>query len=193
VLLSADVVGGVDLLNHPILPREAPAVSVMLDGRGPEAGHARALFTTLQSHDAVVGPSFNAWYHGGDDRHDYPSHHGSHHGDGDGSKVSFKLTGPGTSEVVRDGDRWDVVLKGTDSRSVFTINPRGHAGDVKIDDIRVDGSLGQLRAGKADLYGDLAVRGKLHRLELDDVRGGTVSAESIDEIRIRATSTARRS
>ncbi|HKQ66927.1 MAG TPA: Calx-beta domain-containing protein, partial [Methylomirabilota bacterium] len=177
VLLSADFVGAVDLLNQPILPHEAPAVSTLLDNGGPRAAHGPALFTTLHPHDAVIGPSFAGWHF--DDRPgDAPKHH-----DHDGAQPTFTLTGPGKSEVVRDGDRWDVVLTGTDSRSIFTVTT--HGADAKIDDIRVDGSLGQLRAGDADLYGDLSVRGTLHRLVLDDVKGGTVSAESVDEVRIK--------
>ena len=176
VLLSADFVGAVDLLNQPILPHEAPAVSTLLDNGGPRAANGPALFTTLHPHD-VVGPSFAGWHF--DDRPgDAPKHH-----DHDGAQPTFTLTGPGKSEVVRDGDRWDVVLTGTDSRSIFTVNT--HGADAKIDDIRVDGSLGQLRAGDADLYGDVSVRGTLHRLVLDDVKGGTVSAESVDEVRIK--------
>ena len=58
VLLSADFVGAVDLLNQPILPREAPAVSTLLDNGGPRAVNGPALFTTLHPHDAVIGPSF---------------------------------------------------------------------------------------------------------------------------------------
>jgi hypothetical protein len=177
VLLSADFVGAVDLLNQPILPHEAPAGLDAARQRRTSRANGPALFTTLHPHDAVIGPSFAGWHF--DDRQaDAQKHH-----DHDGAQVTFTLTGPGKSEVARDGDRWDVVLTGTDSRSIFTVDT--HGADAKIDDIRVDGSLGQLRAGDADLYGDLSVRGTLHRLVLDDVKGGTVSAESVDEVRIK--------
>src|SRR5262249_7367710 len=97
----------------------------------------------------------------------------------------FTLTGPGHEQIVRDGNTWDVVLTGTDARSIFTIKSRGGDGHAEVDDIRVDGSLGKLRAGTTDLTGDLAVRGTLGELVVDDVHGGTVRAKSIDEITIQ--------
>ncbi|MGH7304936.1 MAG: Calx-beta domain-containing protein, partial [Candidatus Rokuibacteriota bacterium] len=190
VLLSADFVGAVDLLNQPILPSEAPAVSALLESHGSRTAPGAALLTTIQSHRGFQDPAphpgfFGSWFaewHFGD-RHGSPESLTVR--DADGTKVTFTLTGPGEQEVVRDGNGWDVSLTGTDARSIFTIKTRGGDGQVELDDVRVDGSLGQLRAGTADLSGDLSIRGTLHRLVLDDVDGGTVSAKSIDEIRIQ--------
>src|SRR5262249_9475369 len=94
---SADFIGAVDLLNQPILPHEAPAVSTLLDNVGPRAGYGPTAFTTIHSQDGVIGSSFSGWHF--DDR---PS----------GDPPYNHIHEP-------DGADWPVVL-GSDSRSIFT-------------------------------------------------------------------------
>src|SRR5262249_9511926 len=190
VLLSADFTGAADLLNQPILPSEAPVVSMLLDTHTPQSASGPGLISTVHSHhDAddgaphggFIGPSWSGWHFG-----DKPGAAESVNvNDADGTRVTFTLTGPGHEQVVRDGNTWDVLLTGTDARSIFMIKTRGGDGQTEVDDIRVDGSLGKLRAATTDLTGDLAVRGTLGELVLDDVDGGTVSAKSIHEITIQ--------
>src|SRR5262249_17738639 len=181
--------GAVDLLNQPILPSEPPAVSVLLDTRTPQSASGPGLTSAAHAHHdddrgphaGFIGPSWSDWHFG--EKHGPPESVTVH--DADGTRVTFTLTGPGHEQIVRDGNTWDVVLTGTDARSIFTIKSRGGDGHAEVDDIRVDGSLGKLRAGTTDLTGDLAVRGTLGELVVDDVHGGTVRAKSIDEITIQ--------
>src|SRR5215831_14231790 len=135
VLLSADFTGAVNLVNQPILPSEAAAVSVLLDSRAPQSASGPGLTSTVHSHhDAddrgphagFIGPSWSDWRF--DDKHGPPESVTVH--DADGAKVTFTLTGPGHDQIARDGNTWDVEIEHHRIDSAhdprFITHPRGH-------------------------------------------------------------------
>jgi hypothetical protein len=86
-----------------------------------------------------------------------------------GTHVTFKLTGAGHGDVVRDGNAFDLHLTGTDSSSKLSITTSGGAGTATVDDLQVDGSLGSIKASDVNLTGHLGVGGTVRSIDLGDI------------------------
>ena len=97
--------------------------------------------------------------------------------DTDGTDVAFSLSGPGSGQVTLQGAQWNVLLTGVTNKSTFLVKTNsGGDGRVRLNDIRIAGSLDSLSASKMDLLGTLAMDGLVSSLTLGNVQGGTVAA-----------------
>ena len=104
--------------------------------------------------------------------------------DGDGTLVTFGLTGPGTGTVALNAGALDVALAGTTARSAATVTTRktaapGDDGEATLGAVTVGDagnpadqtSLKSFTARTGNLAGDFTVMGSLAGLTLDDVSG----------------------
>ena len=67
--------------------------------------------------------------------------------DTDGTDVAFSLSGPGSGQVTLQGAQWNVLLTGVTSKSTFLVKTNsGGDGRVRLNDIRIAGSLDSLSA-----------------------------------------------
>lgn len=100
--------------------------------------------------------------------------------DADGTRVTFRLTGPGLGEVIRDGAAWDLKVTGTSTSSNLTISTDTGGNDrVAISDVHVFGPIGSYTAPRLDLSGTLAIDGTVNTLVIGDATGGVIAAQSI--------------
>ncbi len=115
----------------------------------------------------------------------------------DGTVVTFRLTGPGLGEVIKDGTTWDLNVTGTTASSAVTIttNSAG-SGRVTLNDIHVLGTIGTLLAATTDLTGTLAIDGPVNipgaapgTVTLRSVQGGTVAMPSVEALTILGPTT----
>jgi ELWxxDGT repeat protein len=106
--------------------------------------------------------------------------------DADGTRVTFRLTGPGLGEVIRDGAAWDVKVTGTSTSSNLTISTNTGGNDrVLINDVHVFGPIGSFTAPRLDLSGTLAIDGTANTLAIGDATGGVIAAQSITSFSVR--------
>jgi hypothetical protein len=106
--------------------------------------------------------------------------------DADGTRVTFRLTGPGLGEVIRDGAAWDVKVTGTSTSSNLTISTNTGGNDrVLINDVHVFGPIGSFTAPRLDLSGTLAIDGTANTLAIGDATGGVIAAQSITSFSAR--------
>ncbi len=112
--------------------------------------------------------------------------------DADGTNVTFRLTGPGLGEVIRDGVNWDMKVTGTTTTSAVTIqtNSSGN-GRVTLNDIHVFGPLASLTAATTDLTGMLAIDGAVNipgalpgTITLGSIVGGSVAVPSVEALTV---------
>ncbi|MBX3670121.1 MAG: choice-of-anchor D domain-containing protein [Rhodocyclaceae bacterium] len=89
--------------------------------------------------------------------------------DADGSLVQFALSGPGSGQVSRFGDAFDVTLTGSNTSTVVSITASGGDGRASLHDFVADASLASLNAPAADLGGNIQIHGSLGVLTLGDV------------------------
>ena len=87
------------------------------------------------------------------------------------TKVTYSLRGPGTGEVLQNGESYDVRFSGTDHRSTATIRTVSPRGRSHVRHVDVDGSLNKLIAERTVLLGDLTVSESLNAAHLDDAIG----------------------
>ena len=115
----------------------------------------------------------------------------------DGTVVTFRLTGPGLGEVIKDGTNWDLNVTGTTASSAVTIttNSAGN-GRVTLNDIHVVGPVGTFLAATTDLTGTLAIDGPVNipgalpgTVTLRSVQGGTVAVPSVEALTILGPTT----
>ena len=117
--------------------------------------------------------------------------------DADGTRVTFSLSGPGTGEVIKDGNTWDVKITGTTASSAVSILTNGGGnGRVTLNDIHVFGPLSTFLAATTDLTGTLAIDGPVNipgllpgTLTLGSIQGGTVAVPSVEALTILGSTT----
>jgi len=104
--------------------------------------------------------------------------------DGDGTLVTFGMTGPGTGTVVLNAGALGVALAGTTTASAVTVTAKkpaapGDDGKAAIGNVAIGDtgnpadqtSLGSFTARASNLTGNFTVMGSLATLTLDDVAG----------------------
>ncbi|NOS82965.1 MAG: tandem-95 repeat protein [Nitrospira sp.] len=100
--------------------------------------------------------------------------------DADSTVATFSLTGPGTGEVVKNGELWDVHLTGTDATTALTITTNADGnGRLTLNNINAAGSLASFTAIATDLVGALTVNnGPLPIVNAGSIAGGVVSVNA---------------
>jgi hypothetical protein len=106
--------------------------------------------------------------------------------DADGTKTTFKLTGPGTGVITIAGGKYALTLSNTTDKSSLTITTAkpvaaGDDGRFTLDSLTVgDGStpasLGTLTAKTTDLRGAMTLTGAAKSITLGSVDGGIAHA-----------------
>ena len=89
--------------------------------------------------------------------------------DAAGTKVNFKLTGPGQGSVELVDGAFDVHLTGTTSDSTLKISTTGGLGYATINKLQVDGSLNAAQASNLNLAGKFELSGTVRSVELRDI------------------------
>src|SRR5262245_25906520 len=89
--------------------------------------------------------------------------------DGDGTQVTFTLSGAGTAEVSSSSDGFDVNVTGGTGASALTVTTAGGDGRAELHNLTVAGSLQSFSAATLDVTGDIAVSGTLAALTLGDI------------------------
>jgi hypothetical protein len=161
-LLSADVAGAAQSFAPEPVPDNAPLV-LLADTVPAASAQADSTATTVGRFGASSGDAAPQFTLKTDD----------------GTSVTFSLEGPGSGEVLQDGNGPSIRLHGTDDRSFVMILTEGGAGQVSLDHASIEGALGSLIAPTTGLVGDLAAHGPIGSLALGNVEGGTISAPSI--------------
>lgn len=102
--------------------------------------------------------------------------------DGDGTRVTFALRGPGVAELLgQDGsDTFGLMLTGTTRASSLRVRAdNGGDGQVSLDSVSVVGSLGALTGKRMSVDGHVAVTGILLRLSADYFNGRSLDQHAI--------------
>ncbi|WP_447979418.1 LEPR-XLL domain-containing protein [Candidatus Nitrospira bockiana] len=99
--------------------------------------------------------------------------------DGDGSSVTFQLSGSGRGEVLQDGTRWDLKITGTNTDTTVGITVSGGNGRAALDDVSIAGSIGSFTALTTDLTGSLLVDNTIKYLSLGALTGASIGADAI--------------
>ncbi len=80
--------------------------------------------------------------------------------DGNSTKSTFSLSGPGMGDVTFNGDGHpSIVLSGTTLSSKLTVGATGGTKVGFVDDITVNGPLGTVNAAKVQLVGNVTIAG----------------------------------
>ncbi|MBI4002597.1 MAG: LEPR-XLL domain-containing protein [Nitrospira defluvii] len=158
--------------------------------------NANAITENSEANNVAVGGTINvAWKFG-----NVPGRSGNTAltlRDADGTSVTFRLTGSGVGEVLRDGANWDVKVTGTTASSAVTITTNsGGNGRVMLNDVHVFGPLASLTAATTDLTGTLAIDGPVNipgllpgTITLGSIQGGTVAVPSVEALTILGSTT----
>lgn len=115
----------------------------------------------------------------------------------DGTIVTFRLTGPGVGEVIKDGANWDLNITGTTASSAVAITTTSAgSGRVTLNDVHVFGPVSTFLAATTDLIGTLAIDGPVNipgaapgTVTLGSVQGGTVVMPSVEALTILGPTT----
>lgn len=105
--------------------------------------------------------------------------------DGDGTKVTLRLVGPGSGIVSNTTDGFSIYLEGTSSESRLTMTASGGVDRIAVaSDIRIDGDIGAILGAGIRLTGLLSSPGRLGPTTLLAVSNGLVAAPRIAAVRI---------
>jgi hypothetical protein len=104
----------------------------------------------------------------------------------DGTKTTFKLTGPGSGSITVAGGTYQLTLRNTTAASSLTITTakaiaagddgRFTLGSLSVGDVNTPASLGTLTAKTTDLRGGFALNGSAKAITLGSVDGGVAHA-----------------
>jgi Bacterial Ig-like domain (group 3)/FG-GAP-like repeat len=105
---------------------------------------------------------------------------------GDGTKVTYRLAGPGTGTLSLNNGAASLSLTGTSIGSSLIVTVAGGAGSEVVTNISDDAALGTITATKVNLVGNLSITGGANKIALGNVTDGTLTLGGTAAVKLTA-------
>jgi hypothetical protein len=104
----------------------------------------------------------------------------------DGTKVTYRLAGPGTGTLNLSNGAQSLSLTGTSVGSSLLVSAVGGAASETLTGISAASALGTISAAKVNLLGNLSIAGSASRIMLGNVTDGTLTLGGSTAVRLTA-------
>jgi hypothetical protein len=104
----------------------------------------------------------------------------------DGTKVTYRLGGPGTGTLNSSNGAQSLSLTGTSIASSLLVSVVGGAGSETLTSISAASALGTISAAKVNLLGNLSIAGSAARIMLGNVTDGTLTLGGSTAVKLTA-------
>jgi Bacterial Ig-like domain (group 3)/FG-GAP-like repeat len=104
----------------------------------------------------------------------------------DGTKVTYRLSGPGTGTISSSNGAVSLSLSGTSSASNLTVTAVGGAGSETLTGITADAAMRGIIAAKVNLLGNLSIAGSVGQILLGNVTNGTLTLGGSSAVKLTA-------
>lgn len=92
--------------------------------------------------------------------------------DGDGTRVTLRLSGNGGGTLTKSGDDYSLTLAGTDPGTVLSISTnKSGDGRATLRNITISGAMKSINAPRVDITGDITLSGSASSITLGDIIG----------------------